>query len=164
LYYGTSLRTNLEIEERVMGNTVIKNRKASYEYTFVEEFVAGMQLFGSEVKSIRKSNASISEAYCYFKDGELFIKGMHIAKWEFTGNHDSHEELREKKLLLTKQELKRIKEKLQTKGLTLIPTSVFISKRGYIKLNIALAKGKKLWDKRQSIKEKDLKRDAERDL
>lgn len=147
-----------------MGKTLIKNRKASHEYTFLEEYVAGMQLLGSEVKSIRKAKASISEAYCYFNEGELFIKGMHISRWEFTGAHDSHEELRDKKLLLTKQELKKIKTKLSTKGLTLIPTSVFVSERGYIKINIALAKGKKLWDKRQSIKEKDLKREAERDL
>ncbi len=148
----------------VMDKILVNNKKARYNYIFLEEYVAGIQLLGSEVKSLRESKASITEAYCYFNNEELFIKNMHINEWKFSGTYNSHETLRERKLLLTKKELKKLNKRLSIKGLTIIPVNVFVSKRGYIKLNIALAKGKKLWNKKQSKREKDIDRDTQREI
>lgn len=134
---------------------VIKNKKASFDYEFLEEFISGIVLVGTEVKSIRRGKASIKESYCYFKENELFIKGMHIAEHEVGKPHDP---IRERKLLLTKKELKSLQKKM-VEGLTIIPTMVFFNKYGFIKLNIALAKGKKQYDKRQAIKRKDVERE-----
>lgn len=139
----------------------IRNKKASFEYEFIETFVAGLQLTGTEIKSIRQGKASIAEAYCYFARNELWIKSMHIAEYGF-GNRFNHETKRERKLLLTKKELRKLQRKIKEKGLTIIPTRLFINERGWAKMKIALAKGKKVYDKRQSIKEKDMKRDMER--
>lgn len=138
----------------------VKNRKASYEFELLEEFEAGIVLLGSEVKSIRGGQISISEAYCYVKDGEIFVKNIHIP--ELKNAPVQHEPLRERKLLLTKKEIQKIELKLKNKGLTLVPTYLF-NKKGLIKLKISLAKGKKLWDKRQSIKQKDVERDLKRE-
>lgn len=139
----------------------IKNRKASFEFTFIDKYVAGMVLKGTEIKSIRLGKASLQEAYCYFKRGELFIKGMHIAPYE-QATHFNHEARRERKLLLSKKELRKLEAKSQEKSLTIVPVRLFINNRGLAKLEIALAKGKKLHDKRDSIKEKDVKRELDR--
>lgn len=139
----------------------IRNKRASFEFEFIETFVAGLQLTGTEVKSIRQSKASISEAYCYFNRNELFIKNMHIAEYGF-GNRFNHETRRERKLLLTKKELHKLERKLKEQGYTVIPTHLFLTDSGWAKIKIALARGKKLHDKRNSIKEKDMKRDMER--
>ncbi|ALO16957.1 SsrA-binding protein SmpB [Salinivirga cyanobacteriivorans] len=142
-------------------NINIKNKKASFEYEFIETFVAGIQLTGTEIKSIRQGKASIAEAYCYFDRGELWVKSMHIAEYSF-GNRFNHEMKRERKLLLNKKELRKLQRKIKEKGLTIIPTRLFVNDRGWAKMKIALAKGKKVYDKRQSIKEKDMKRDMDR--
>ena len=139
------------------------NRKAKYEYEFLEQFTAGLQLFGTEIKSIRNKDVSIAEGYCTFINGELFILNMHIAHYE-QGTYNNHEPKRERKLLLKKQELKKLNGKLKDKGLTIIPTRLFISDKGHAKLNIALAKGKKIHDKRDGIKDKDIQRDVDRAL
>ena len=139
------------------------NRKAKYEYTFLEQFTAGIQLFGTEIKSIRNKDVSITEGYCTFKGTELFILNMHIAHYE-QGTYNNHEPKRERKLLLNKQELKKLGGKLKDKGLTIIPTRLFISDNGLAKINIALAKGKKIYDKRDGIKNRDIQRDVDRAL
>ena len=139
------------------------NRKAKYEYTFLEQFTAGIQLFGTEIKSIRNKDVSITEGYCTFKGTELFIINMHIAHYE-QGTYNNHEPKRERKLLLNKQELKKLGGKLKDKGLTIIPTRLFISDNGLAKINIALAKGKKIHDKRDGIKDRDIQRDVDRAL
>ncbi|MCF8367834.1 MAG: SsrA-binding protein SmpB [Bacteroidales bacterium] len=139
----------------------IRNKKASFEYFLVERFVAGIQLLGTEIKSIRTGKVSLAEAYCSFKNGELFVNNMHIAEYQF-GTYNNHEPKRDRKLLLTKKELKKITIKVKEKGFTLIPTVLFINEKGLAKLEFALAKGKKLYDKRDSIKTKDTARDMER--
>ena len=140
---------------------IATNRNAKYEFTFLEEFTAGLQLFGTEIKSIRNKDVSISEGYCTFINDELYILNMHIAHYE-QGSYNNHEPKRERKLLLKKQELKKLSGKLKDKGLTIIPTRLFISDKGHAKLNIALAKGKKLHDKRDSIQDRDVKREMDR--
>jgi SsrA-binding protein len=139
----------------------IKNRKASFEYQFIDTFTAGIVLRGTEMKSIRMGKANISDAHCYIHNGELFVKNLHISPYEF-GTHYNHEPLRERKLLLQKKELKKIESKLKDVGLTIIPTRLFISDNGLAKLNIALGKGKKLYDKRESIKSRDTERNESR--
>ncbi len=144
-----------------MKDVNIKNKKAYFEYDIYEEFTAGMQLTGTEIKSVRSSKASIKEGYCYEKNGEVFIKNMHIAEYE-NGSFTNHLPKRERKLLLNKKEILKIQKELKVKGITLLPLKLFISKSGYAKINIGLGKGKKLHDKRESLKEKDTKRDLDR--
>jgi SsrA-binding protein len=139
----------------------IKNRKASYEYQFIDTFVAGIMLVGTEIKSIRNNKANISDAHCVFNGNELFVKNLHIAEYS-NGGQNNHEPKRERKLLLNKQELKKMLGKVKEKGNSIIPIRLFINEKGKAKLEIALAKGKKVYDKRESIKEKDQKRDMER--
>lgn len=139
----------------------VKNRKASFEFKLLDEFECGIVLVGSEVKSIRQNGASINSAYCYVNNNEIFIKNMHIS--ELKNSATQHEPLRERKLLLTKKEINKIATKLKNKGLTLIPTYLY-NKKGLIKININLARGKKLYDKSMSIKTKDLERDKNREL
>ena len=146
---------------RFSNNINIRNKKASFEFEFIEKFNSGIVLLGTEIKSIKEGKASLQEAYCYLSRGELFIKGMHIAVYE-QGTVYNHDPLRERKLLLNKIEINKIEKKTKEKGLTIIPIRLFINDRGYAKLEIALAKGKKIHDKRDSIKEKDLKRELER--
>ena len=141
----------------------IKNKKASYEYFFLEEFTAGIVLAGTEIKSIRLGKTSLSDSYCMFFGNELFVAGMHIAEYKNSG-FCQHQPKRNRKLLLTKKELRKLKEKTQERGLTAIPISLFINEKGLAKLNIAIAKGKHSYDKRESIKEKDRKRDLENNL
>lgn len=139
----------------------IRNKKASFEYILLEKYVAGMQLTGTEIKSIRNNKANIGDAYCIFVGNELWVKQMHIAEYSH-GNIRNHEPKRDRKLLLKRKELKKLLKKLRDKGLTMVPTLLFISKSGYAKLEIALAKGKKLYDKREDLKQKDAKRDMDR--
>ncbi|MBL4651933.1 MAG: SsrA-binding protein SmpB [Flavobacteriales bacterium] len=142
-------------------NINIKNRKASFEYHLVGKYVAGLQLLGTEIKSIRESKASIAEGYCLFIKDELFIKNMHIAEYSH-GGFVNHEPKRMRKLLLSRQELDKLLKKTKIKGFTIVPTRLFIGKNGYAKLEIALAEGKKLYDKRESLKQADDKRSMDR--
>jgi SsrA-binding protein len=142
---------------------LVLNRKARYEYAVIEEFTAGMVLQGSEVKSIRSGNVTLSESFVFIKDGEVWIKNMHVAKYKQSHKLEVHDENRDKKLLLNKKEIDRIGKKLLDKGTTVIPLGIFIS-NNKLKLKIAVAKGKKNWDKKQSIKEKDIKMDLKRSL
>ena len=139
----------------------IKNRKASFEYQFIATFVAGISLVGTEIKSIRNNKANISDAYCIFVDEELFVKKLHINEYP-NGGSLNHEPKRDRKLLLNRQEIHKISGKVKEKGNSIIPIRLFINENGKAKLEITLAKGKKIYDKRESIKEKDQKRDIER--
>ena len=139
----------------------IRNKKASYEYQFIDKYTAGMVLQGSEIKSIRMGKANLQDAYCLFIKNELFVRELHISPYVFAKNFN-HEAKRERKLLLNKRELKKLHSKFKQKGLTIIPTRIFFNEKGIAKLDIALAKGKKLHDKREDIKEKDLKREMDR--
>tara|TARA_Y100001954_G_scaffold80246_1_gene88299 strand:- start:21 stop:470 length:450 start_codon:yes stop_codon:yes gene_type:complete len=139
----------------------IKNKKAYFEYEILEKFVAGMQLMGSEVKSIREGKANIQESFCYFKKNELWIRGLHVSEYEQAA-HYGHKALRERKLLLSKRELKKLQDKTKEKGLTIVALKLFLSGRGWVKLEIGLAKGKKIYDKRNTIKDRDAKRDLDR--
>ena len=139
-------------------NIAIRNKRASFEYTLLSKYIAGIVLTGTEIKSIRAGKVSLQESYCYFTRGELWAKSMHIAVYT-QGNIYNHVENRERKLLLNSRELDKLMRSKE-KGLTIIPTQLFINERGLAKLQIALAKRKKLYDKRQQIKERDLERAA----
>ena len=146
-----------------MASTVnIKNKKASFEYFLMEKFIAGIQLTGTEIKSIRESKASIAEAYCLFINGELFIRNMNISEYTY-GTYNNHEPKRDRKLLLTKRELRKLNNNLKQQGTTVVPTLLFLNEKGLAKLEIALAKGKKLYDKRETIKGKDIQREMDRE-
>ena len=145
-----------------MSKLITKNKKSFYEYQILEQYTAGIQLKGSEVKSIKANNVNMSESYCIIKDGEIFIKNMHISEHKQGGQHNNHEPLRDRKLLLKRKEITNLYDKVKQKGLTIVPLSIILSDTGFIKLEIGLAKGKNLYDKRTSIKEKDIKRDLER--
>ncbi|MFC2123600.1 SsrA-binding protein SmpB [Bacteroidota bacterium] len=139
----------------------IKNKKASFEYHLLEKFIAGIILQGTEIKSIRLGKVNLRDAYCTFMHEELLVKAMHISPYSL-GTHYNHEPKRDRKLLLNKKELKKLWKKSTEKGLTIIPTRIFISEKGLAKLEIALAQGKKIYDKREDIKTKDMKRDLAR--
>jgi|SRR5574344_1027134 SsrA-binding protein len=139
----------------------IKNKKASFEYEFIETYTAGIVLTGTEIKSIRAGKASLSDSYCYFVGNELFVKNMHVADY-WWGTFNKHDPKRERKLLLQRRELRKLQRATKEKGLTIVTTRLFIAENGYAKLNIALARGKKEYDKRQSIKEKDQRREMDR--
>jgi SsrA-binding protein len=138
----------------------IINKKARFEYEFLQTEVCGIQLVGSEVKAIRQGKVSISEGYCYFNEGELFVKGMNISDYGFGSFHET---VRDRKLLLKRKELNGLESKLMN-GLTIVPYRVFINEKGLIKMEIALAKGKKIHDKRESIKSRDIDRDMKRNI
>ena len=138
----------------------IKNRKASFEYQFIATFTAGISLLGTEIKSIRNNQANISDAYCIFIKNELYVKNLHIAEYN-SGGQKNHEPKRDRKLLLNKKELNKMIGKVKEKGNSIIPTRLFINEKGKAKLEIALSKGKKIYDKRRSIKERNLKKDIE---
>jgi len=148
-------------KQRFARTVNIKNRKAGYEFEFLDKYVAGMQLMGTEIKSIRESLVNMQDAFCYFNNDQLFVKQLHIAPYA-QGTHYNHVSDRERKLLLNKRELSQLSEKSKEKGLSIIPTRLFITDRGFAKLEIILGRGKKLHDKRDSIKEKDIKRDLDR--
>lgn len=139
-----------------------ENRKARFDYEFVEEFVAGIVLTGCEIKSIRLGNVSINESYCYVKDGEVFVKGMHIAVYYKSG-YEKTDPLRERKLLLNKKEIRKLKKGVSENGMTIVPTTVFINDKGLAKMKIALAKGKHTYDKKQAIKERDIDRQTKKE-
>jgi SsrA-binding protein len=139
----------------------IRNKRASHEYFLVQEFTAGIQLTGTEIKSIRDGKANLADAYCSFTVHELFVRGMHIAEYSY-GTHYNHEAKRDRKLLLTKRELKKLSVKVKERGFTIIPVLLFIDEHGLAKLNIALARGKHAYDKRESLKQKDHAREMER--
>jgi SsrA-binding protein len=143
------------------GNIVIKNKKASHDYEFLEKFIAGIVLSGTEIKSLRLGKATLADSYCFFNDHELFIKGMHIAEY-WWGNLNNHDPFRERKLLLTSRELKKIERKIKESGLTVIVVKVFIDDRGFAKAEIAISRGKKEYDKRETLKRKDASREMDR--
>lgn len=139
----------------------IRNKRASHEYFLIQEVTAGIQLTGTEIKSIRDGTASIADAYCTFTGSELFVRNMHIAEYSF-GTHYNHEPKRDRKLLLTKRELKKLAVKVKERGFTIIPVLLFINENGLAKLTIALARGKHAYDKRETLKQKDHQREMER--
>ena len=139
----------------------IKNRRASYEYFLVQTFTAGIVLTGTEIKSVREGKVNLKDGYCFMDKGELWIKNMHISPYKF-GSYSNHDPMRERKLLLTKRELKKIESKLKEKGLTVVPVELYINERGFAKIDISLAKGKKYYDKRNTLKTKDTKREVDR--
>lgn len=141
----------------------IKNRSASYEYFIEEKFDAGMVLTGTEVKAIREGRVSFNESYCLIDQEELYVKGLHISPYSF-GSYANHNPTRERKLLLKKKELVKIRQKLKEKGYTIVPLSIYFNERGYAKMKIGLGKGKKLHDKRESIKAKETEREMKRYL
>ena len=142
--------------------TVATNRKAYHEFHIIETYEAGIQLYGSEVKSIREGKTSLKESYVIIKDNEAWLRGAHIAKYSHTG-FEGHETVRERKLLLHRKEINRIGSKLAEKGLTAVPTKLYF-KGGFLKLEVGLAKGKKLHDKRDTKKKQDIERDIQRAL
>jgi SsrA-binding protein len=144
--------------------SITKNKRAYFEYSILEKHIAGIQLQGSEVKSIKASKVSIAEAYCFISNGEIFIKGMHVTEHKEGGTHNNHQPVRDRKLLMKKKEILKLHEKMSQKGLTIVPLEIILSTTGFVKLEIGLAKGKNLYDKRVSNKEKDLDREMQRNL
>lgn len=141
----------------------IVNRRAGFEYHMVQKYTAGMVLTGTEIKSIREGHVNITDAFCFIKDGELFIRNMHISVWK-QGSYYNHDPLRVRKLLLKRAELKKIKAKAIEKGFTIIATKLYLSESGYAKIEIAVAQGKKNFDKREDIKKRDISREISRGL
>ena len=139
----------------------IRNRQAFYEYFIEDKFEAGMVLTGTEVKSLRAGRASFNDSYCYIHKGEVYIKSLHIAEYSH-GTSANHEPLRERKLLLNKREIKKIEGKIKEKGVTVVPLKIFFSEKGLAKVEIGLGKGKKLYDKRETIKRRDWGREKQR--
>ena len=140
----------------------ILNKKARFSYDLLDSYTAGIVLSGTDIKSIRASKASIAESFCEFNDhGELFVINMTVQEYDY-GNHFNHKPKAQRKLLLNKKELKKLEKEVKNTGLTIVPLKLFINEKGFAKLNIALAKGKKLFDKRESIKDRDNKRNLDR--
>ncbi len=149
------------LELRKKSPIQIRNKKASFEYFFVDTYTAGIVLTGTEIKSIRLGKASLVDAYCYIVNGEMWLKGMNISPY-FYGSFSNHEAKRERKLLLNRREIHRLEEDTKQVGYTIIPTLVFIDDKGRAKVDIALAKGKKQYDKRQTLKEREDRREMDR--
>lgn len=148
-------------EKRFSSSVNIRNKQASFQFEVLEKVIAGLVLRGTEIKSIREGKVNLQDGYCYFNQGEALVRGISITPYA-QGTHYNHEAARERKLLLKKSELKKLEAKVSEKGLSLIPLRLFINERGLAKLEIALARGKKMHDKRESIKERDLKRELSR--
>jgi SsrA-binding protein len=147
--------------KRISSDIVIKNKKASHDYEFLEKYIAGIKLYGTEIKSIRLGKAALADSYCFFSDGELYLRGMHISEY-WWGNLNNHDPLRDRKLLLSRRELNKIERKTKESGLTIIVLKVFINDRGLAKAEIAISKGKKEYDKRETLKRKDTERELDR--
>jgi len=145
----------------IAANINIKNKRASFEYHLLDRFVSGIRLLGTEIKSIREGKANINDSFCAFFEDGLYIRNMHIAEYSF-GSFYNHEAKRDRQLLLTKRELKKLKEKGAEKGFTIVPLRIFINERGFAKIEIALARGKKDFDKRETLKERETKRELDR--
>jgi SsrA-binding protein len=146
------------MKQRFSNDINIRNRQATFQYEILDKYVAGIALTGTEIKSIREGKANLQDGYCYISNGEVFVKGINITPYA-QGTHYNHEATRERKLLLKKSEINKLEGKVEEKGLTLVPLRLFINERGFAKLEIALGKGKKLHDKRESIKEREAKRE-----
>jgi SsrA-binding protein len=143
-------------------NTInIRNKQASFNYEFVDKWIAGMVLKGTEIKSIKEGKVNLQDGYCYFESGELYVKGITISPYA-QGTHYNHESARTRKLLLKRSELRKLEAKVEEKGMALIPVRLFVNEKGLAKLEIALGKGKKVHDKRESIKARDAKRELDR--
>ena len=151
----------IELELRKKSPVQIKNKKASFDYFFVDTYTAGIVLTGTEIKSIRLGKASLVDTFCYINNGEIWAKGMNINPY-FYGSYNNHEAKRDRKLLLNKREIRRLQEDTKAVGFTIVPTLVFIDDKGRAKVDIALCRGKKEFDKRQTIKEKQDKREMDR--
>lgn len=139
----------------------LSNRKAYYEYNIEAKYIAGLVLSGTEIKSLRAGKASFNDSYCIFNKGELFVKNLHISEYNF-GTHYNHEPMQERKLLLNKKELRKWENKIKEKGYTIVPLKIFISGKGLAKMEIGLGKGKKIFDKRETIKTRESDRDVKR--
>lgn len=146
---------------RLQSDINIKNRRARFDYEILDQYTAGIQLFGTEIKSIRESKASLADTYCQFAGNELYVKQMHIAEYRF-GSYANHEVKRDRKLLLTARELKKLHRQTLESGKTIIPLRLFINEKGLAKMDIALCQGKHSYDKRQSLREKDDRREVDR--
>ena len=142
-------------------NLNIRNKKAYFEYSILEKFTAGIQLLGTEIKSIRQGKANINDAFCSFMNSQLYVRNMHIAEYSH-GSFYNHEQKRDRVLLLQKKELKKLRDRSEEKGFTIVPLALFISERGFAKLEIGLAQGKKSFDKREIIKERESKIELDR--
>ena len=140
----------------------ISNKKAYYEYNIETKYVAGLVLSGTEIKSLRQGKASFNDSYCFFNKGELYVKSLHISAYNY-GTHYNHEPLQERKLLLHKKELRKLENSMKEKGYTIVPLKIFIASNGFAKMEIGLGKGKKIFDKRESIKARESERDIKRD-
>ena len=141
----------------------IKNKRAAFEYFLLDEYTAGIVLMGSEIKSIREGKANLGDAWCTYIGNELFVRDMHISEYKF-GSYWGHQAKRDRKLLLNARELRKLKNKVQEKGFTIVPVMLYVNPKGYAKMTIALAKGKHHYDKRETLKAKDSRRDMEREL
>ena len=150
-----------ELELRKKSPVQIRNKKASFEYFFVDTYTAGIVLTGTEIKSIRLGKASLVDTFCYINNGEIWVKGMNVSPY-FYGSNSNHEAKRDRKLLLTKREIHKLQEATKAVGFTIVPTLVFIDDKGRAKMDIALARGKKEFDKRQTLKEKEDRREMDR--
>ena len=148
---------------RLKSDVNIKNRRASFDYEILDRYTAGIQLFGTEIKSIRESKASLVDTYCHFIGKELWVKQMHIAEYRF-GSYSNHEAKRDRKLLLNKKELSKLYKQVKDTGKTIIPLRLFINERGLAKIEIALCQGKHTYDKRQALRTADHKREMQREL
>lgn len=148
-------------KERFSKTVNIQNRQARFEYEILDKYTAGIVLTGTEIKSIREGKVNLQDGYCYFKQGEVFVKGVNISPYA-QGTHYNHEATRERKLLLKKTEIRKMEGRIEEKGLTLVPLRLFINDRGFAKMEIAVARGKKLHDKRDSMRERDAKRELDR--
>ncbi|HEY0652730.1 MAG TPA: SsrA-binding protein SmpB [Chryseosolibacter sp.] len=148
-------------KERFSKTVNIQNRQARFEYEILDKYTAGIVLTGTEIKSIREGKVNLQDGYCYFNKGEVYVKGVNITPYA-QGTHYNHEATRERKLLLNRTEIRKLEGKIEEKGLTLVPLRLFINDRGFAKMEIAVGRGKKLHDKRDSMRERDAKRELDR--
>ena len=148
-------------DKTIKGNVAIRNRRATFDYVLLDRWKAGIVLTGTEIKSIRKGKASLVDTFCYIDRHEVWLKNMYVAPY-FYGSYGNHAERRDRKLLLTKREIRRLEQEIKNPGLTVVPVCLYIDDGKLAKVEIALARGKKLYDKRQSLKEKDDRREMER--